>query len=105
MRYTCVILSCILLCGVGLGCDIHSELANASSTTEQTKPQKVVRYYVKLKDVDDPIELYDFDYAVKSDEVYLYFKNPVEFDGYFVTALYTGSANVYVYKVIDEVNE
>ena len=106
MRWTLVILSCILMCGVGAGCDIHSELANASSTAEQTKPQKVVRYYVKLKDVDDPIELSDFDFAAKSDEVKLYFKQRTElYSGYFVREMWTGSTNVEIYKVIDEVNE
>lgn len=105
MKWTLVILSCILMCGVGLGCDIHSELANASSTTEQTKPQKVVRYYVKLKDVDDPIELRDFDFAAKSDEVWLDFKHPTELpNGYTVREMWTGSSNVEIYKVIDEVS-
>ena len=103
MRYACVILACILMCGVGAACDIHSELANASSTTEQTKPQKVVRYYVKLKDVDDPIELRDFDFAAKSDEVRLDFKQPTElYDGYFVQQMWTGSSNVEIYKIVEE---
>ena len=106
MRWTLVILSCILLCGVGAACDIHSELANASSTTEQTKPQKVVRYYVKLKDKSDPIELSDFDFAAKSDEVKLCFKQPTElYSGYFVREMWTGSSNVEVYKVVEEVSE
>lgn len=105
MRWTLVILSCILMCCVGAGCDIHSELANASSTAEQTKPQKVVRYYVKLKDVGYPIELSDFDFAAKRDEVKLYFKQPTElYGGYLVREMLTGSSNVEIYKVIDEVS-